>query len=209
MLCTGIAFGQEMRLNTYAGYVFDDQVDSYYSSSSYYYGTVKGGFQWGAGLEYLLPQGTKAIELLYLRQDTNAPTTYQDGGILGGQIQNANFDLGINWIMVNGINYFPVNNEKVEPYFGAGIGMLIANLENPKTGNSQNATKFAWNLKAGSNFWPTEKVGIKLQAGLISAVQGVGGGFYFGTGGVGTGISTYSTMFQFGFEGGLVFRFPN
>jgi hypothetical protein len=201
-------FAQEFRLNTYAAYVFDDRFDSYYSSSSYYNGTVKGGFQWGGGLEVKLPQGGRAFELLYLRQDTNAPTTYQDGGILGGQIQNANFNLALNWIMLNGINYFPVNNEKIEPYFGAGIGMVIANVENPKNGNTQNATKFAWNLKLGTNIWASEKVGLKLQAGLLSAVQGAGGGLYFGTGGVGAGISTYSTMYQFGFEGGLVFRFP-
>ncbi|GAB2481455.1 outer membrane beta-barrel protein [Algoriphagus taiwanensis] len=201
------ASAQEIRLNTYAGYVFDDRVDSYFSSSSYYEGTIKGGFQWGAGLEYKLPNG-KGIELQYLRQDTQAPMIYQDGGILGGQLQRTTFDLANNWIMVNGNNYFQVN-DKVEPYFGAGIGMVISNVDNPDNGRSQNFTKFAWALRGGSNFWLAEKVGIKLQASLMSAVQGAGGGFYFGTGGVGTGVSTYSTIFQFGFQGGLVFRFSN
>ncbi len=32
------------------------------------------------------------------------------------------------------------------------------------------------------------------------------GGFYFGTGGVGAGVSSYSTMYQFGVGGGLVFK---
>ncbi|GMQ29472.1 outer membrane beta-barrel protein [Algoriphagus confluentis] len=200
------AMAQEIRLNTYAGYVFDDGVDSYFSSSSYYEGTINGGFQWGAGLEYRLPNG-KGIELQYLRQDTQAPMIYQDGGILGGQLQRTTFDLAANWIMVNGNNYFVVN-DKVEPYFGAGIGVVISNVENPDNRNSQNFTKFAWALRGGSNFWLAEKVGIKIQASLMSAVQGAGGGFYFGTGGVGTGVSTYSTIYQFGFEGGLVFRFP-
>lgn len=201
-----LTFAQEMRVNTYAGYVFDDGVDSYYSSNSYYDGTIKGGFQWGAGFEYRLPNG-KGIELQYLRQDTEAPMVYQDGGILGGQLQRTTFDLGANWIMVNGTNYFEVN-DKVEPYFGAGLGMVISNIANPDNGNSQSFTKFAWAIRGGSNFWLAEKVGIKLQASLMSAVQGAGGGIYFGTGGVGTGVSTYSTIFQFGFESGLVFRFP-
>ena len=202
-----LGFSQEVRLNTYAGYVFDDRVDSYFSSSSYYEGTINGGFQWGAGLEYRLPNG-KGIELQYLRQDTQAPMVYQDGGILGGQLQRTTFDLANNWIMLNGNNYFVVN-DKVEPYFGAGIGVVISNVENPDNRNSQNFTKFAWALRGGSNFWLAEKVGLKVQASLMSAVQGAGGGIYFGTGGVGTGVSTYSTIFQFGFEGGLVFRFAN
>jgi opacity protein-like surface antigen len=197
---------QELRLNTYGGYVFDDGVDSYFSSSSFYDGTIKGGFRWGAGLEYHIP-AKAAIEIQYLRQDTNAPVIYQDGGYLGGQLQNTNFDLAINWIMLNGTRYFPVN-ETVEPFMGAGIGMGIFALDNPDNGNSNNATKFAWNLRGGTNLWISENVALRVQASLFSAVQSVGGGLYFGTGGAGAGLSTYSTMYQFGFDGGLVFRIP-
>lgn len=206
-LIAGTSFSQEVRLNTYAGYVFDDKVDNYYSSNSYFEGTVKGGFRWGAGLEYKIPNTTKAFELQYLRQDTNAPITYLDGGIGGGSVQNANFDLKNNWIMFNGTNYMEVN-DVVEPFVGFGIGMVIFDVTNPKTGYNDGGTKFAWGLRGGSNFWASEKVGFRIQASLLSAVQGAGGGIYFGTGGTGAGVSTYSTIFQFGFEGGLVFRFP-
>lgn len=206
-LIAGTAFSQELRLNTYAGYVFDDKVTSYYSSSSYYEGKILGGFRWGAGLEYQLPGTTKAFELQYLRQDTSAPIIYQDGGILGGQLQETDFDLSANWIMLNGTNYFPVS-DLAEPFFGFGIGMVISDISNPDTGNSDGATKFAWALRGGSNFWFSEKVALRVQASLMSAVQGAGGGIYFGTGGTGAGVSTYSTIYQFGFDGGLVFRFP-
>jgi hypothetical protein len=130
-----------------------------------------------------------------------------DGSLGGGQIQNTVFDLSENWIMLNGTNYFPVS-EVAEPFFGFGIGMGIFSADNPDNGNSQNATKFAWSLRGGSNFWFSEKVGLRIQASLMSAVQGAGGGLYFGTGGAGAGVSTYSTMYQFGFDGGLVFKFP-
>lgn len=201
-----LSFSQEIRVNTYAGYVFDDKIDSYYSSNSFYEGTIKGGFQWGAGLEYRLPNN-RGFELQYLRQDTQAPTIYQDGGILNGQLQQTTFDLSANWILLNGLNYFEVN-DKVEPYFGGAVGMVISNLDNPDNGNSSSSTKFAVGIRGGSNFWLSEKVGIKVQASLLSAIQGAGGGFYFGTGGVSTGVSTYSTIYQFGFSGGLTFRFP-
>lgn len=201
------SYGQELRLNTYAGYVFDDKVDNYYTTNSYFEGKILGGFRWGAGLEYQLPNTTKAFELQYLRQDTSAPITYRDASIGGGEVQTTEFELSENWIMLNGTNYFPVS-EVAEPFFGFGIGMAIFDVTNPDNGKNDGATKFAWSLRGGSNFWVSERVGIRIQASLMSAVQGAGGGVYFGTGGVGAGVSTYSTMYQFGFDGGLVFKFP-
>ena len=56
------------------------------------------------------------------------------------------------------------------------------------------------------NFWASEKIGIKLQAQLLSVAQATGGGLYFG-GGAGVAVSSYSTIYQFGLGGGLVFRF--
>src|SRR6187402_2019340 len=80
MLHSRGAYAQELRLNLYGAYAFDDKFDSYYSSSSYYESKIVGGFQWGAGIQYMKgPQ--YGIELLYLRQDTHAPTTYADGAI--------------------------------------------------------------------------------------------------------------------------------
>ena len=40
----------------------------------------------------------------------------------------------------------------------------------------------------------------------MSPVQGAGGGFYFGTGGAGAGVSTYSTIYQFNVGGSINFR---
>ncbi|HTE31932.1 MAG TPA: hypothetical protein VK666_16235, partial [Chryseolinea sp.] len=63
--------------------------------------------------------------------------------------------------------------------------------------------KFGWGARLGANVWMTEKVALMLQAQLLSAVQGFGGGLYLGTGGAGAGVSTYSTLYQFGLVGGL------
>ncbi|SHO64367.1 outer membrane beta-barrel protein [Algoriphagus zhangzhouensis] len=196
---------QELRLNTYAGYIFKDQVDSYYSSSSYFNGTIQDGLRWGLGLEYHIPD-RGAIEIQYLRQDTSAPTTYLDEGIFN-QIQNTTFDLGINYIFINGTRYFPVS-EQVEPFAGAGMGLGIFGVDNPDNGNSNSATKFSWQVRGGSNFWLAENIALRVQASLVSATQAIGGGLYFGTGGVGGGLSSYSSLLQFGLEGGIVFRIP-
>ncbi|WP_373399241.1 outer membrane beta-barrel protein [Algoriphagus halophilus] len=202
---SGIAMAQEIRVNTYGGYIFKDKVDSYYSSSSYFNGQIQDGFRWGAGLEYHIPN-RGAVEIQYLRQDTNAPTTYLDTGFQGGP-RFTDFDMAINWIMLNGTRYFPVS-ELIEPFAGAGIGMGIFNVSNPDTRNSSSATKFSYNIRGGANFWLSTNVAFRAQASLFSATQAIGGGLYFGTGGLGAGLSSYSSLFQFGFEGGLVFRIP-
>lgn len=199
------SIAQELRLNTYAGYVFADKVDSYYSSTSYFEGKIQENLRWGLGIEYKIDD-SKAFELQYLRQDTQVPLTYLDAG-LGSDVKSTEFDLALNWIMLNGTNYIKVN-ETVEPFIGGGIGMAIFDVSNPDNGNSEGGTKFAWAIRGGSNFWVSESIAVRIQANLMSAVQSVGGGIYFGTGGTGAGVSTYSTMYQFGFEGGLVFLIP-
>lgn len=189
-----------MLLNLYAGYVFDDKFDSYYSDFDYYDGKIKGGFQWGIGLEFLLKQ-YYGLELLYLRQDTKAPISYYLNGPKYTEV-----DLGINYIMLGGCRHMPSSNGKVDGYGGLLLGMAIINADNPENGANSSATKFAWGARLGCNIWVTPKVGIKLQTMLLSITQGAGGGLYFGTGGVGAGVSTYSTIYQFGLGGGLAFR---
>jgi len=187
---------QNMRLNGYAYYVFDDAVDSYYSNTSYFNTTIKGGLVWGAGLEYIV-QNANGIELLYLRQDTKAPTTYYNAGEKRDEL-----DVAINWIMLSFNRYQKFDNEKIEGYGGLGLGAAIFDVSGP--GRSDNATKFAWALKLGVNIYASPKFGIKLQTGIQSAVQSVGGSVYFGTGGGGAGVSSYSSMLQFALGGGIV-----
>jgi opacity protein-like surface antigen len=198
---TSLATAQHIRLNGYAAYVFDDKIDSYYDQNNQYYGQINGGFQWGAGLEYLVSP-SKGIELKYLRRDAVAPMHYYKNSLIQ---QNKNFDIALNYVLVGGNNYFQTGG-KVEPYAGASLGMCIITLKNVEAGNDNQATKFAWGVKLGTNIWATEKVGIKLQVDLISAVQSAGGSLYFGTGGTGAGIGMYSTMYQWVLGGGLTIK---
>ncbi|SRR5690606_9949027 len=201
VLCAAMVSAQEIRLNGYASYVFDDRVNSYYDYDDYYDGKVKGGLMWGAGLEYM-PIPYTGIEVMYLRMDTEAPMEYYNNGY-----RSTNFDMAINYIMLNGNRYFETGSDVVEPYLGGGLGAAIINIENPDNGRTDGRGFFAWGIKGGLNLNFAETVGLKLGAQLMSAVQSIGGGFYFGTGGSGAGLTTYSTFFQFGFTGGLVFKF--
>jgi hypothetical protein len=199
-------YSQNVRLNVYGNYVFDDKVDNSYTYNTlgYFSGTVKGGFLWGAGLEFRL-HDAYGLELLYQRLDTHAPVEYYDNSAVVDHLKHADIDLSVNYIMVSGVRSFHAN-EKVEPYGGFMLGMAITDANNPETNNSNSSTKFAWGARLGTNIWASDRIGIKLQMLFLSVPQGSGGGLYFGTGGAGVGVTTYSTVFQFGLGGGLTFK---
>src|SRR3954447_3057236 len=117
------SYSQNVRLNAYGSYVFDDKVDDYYSSTSFYNGKIKEGFLWGAGLEYRV-HDYYGIELLYQRLDTKAPIEYYDPSALGDHIKNADLDVSINYIMLGGARSLRPGG-KAEPYGGFMLGMGI------------------------------------------------------------------------------------
>jgi hypothetical protein len=183
----------DIRFNGYTVGTFSDNVDSYFSPTDYFTGTINGGFQWGGGIE-VKPNKMIGIEFLYNRLDTKAPMTYFNNGIKSGT-----FDAGINNFMLAMNRYF-VSNEKVEAFGGLMLGVTGFKI------GSTSTTKFGYGFRLGANFWATPKVALKLQAQLMSASQAIGGGFFLGTGGAGVGISSFSSFYQFGLGGGLAFR---
>ena len=197
----------EIRLSLYGMYTFEDSFDSYYDFGNYYQGVVQDGMLYGAGFEFEVRKDV-FLELSYLRELTSAPTQYYNGGVFA---KFADIDLKINYLMLGGNHSFSKPGSKVEGFAGASLGLAVVDLDyndgNPANYINNRASKFAWGLKAGAIIWATPKFGVKLQAQLLSVAQSVGGGFYFGTGGAGAGVSTYSSIYQFSLGGGLVYSF--
>ena len=189
---------QDIQVNLYSNYVFDDKFESFNSETSFLNGKIEGGYQWGVGIEYLL-NPNYGLEVLYHRQDTDVPVSYFN-------VTNVDrvIDASVNYIMLGGIRY--AGNEKVQGYGGLMLGTVIYDNKEPVRNEPNNVVKFAWGIRLGANIWASEKVGIKLQSHLLSGVQAFGGGFYFGSGGSGAGVNTFSTLYQFSLGGGLVFR---
>lgn len=194
---------EKARINGYANYVFDDKFDSYYDAYNYYNGKIKGGFQWGIGAEFML-KPMYGLELMYLNQATTAPTTYQGG--IGSTLKNETFDMNIGYLLLGGNRYLQQPGSKVEGFGGLGAGIAFLSVTNPSNHNKNSATKFGWTARLGANIWASERVGIKMQAQILSIAQGFGGGLYFGTGGAGAGVSTYSSIYQFVLGGGITFK---
>ena len=194
--------GQHARLNFYSAYTFDDGFDVVNDLNTYYNGTVKGGIQWGGGLEYVFNHVSSA-ELLYLHRSTTVPATFKFGS--NTQVRNETFDLKHDFIMLSGDGHFG-NGDKVEGYAGVMAGVLISHLEAPSLpGQSSSNTNFAWGGRIGTNIWFSPKLGLKLQALILSASRATGGDYYWSWYGP-IYLTEYSTLWQFSLGGGLTFK---
>jgi hypothetical protein len=196
------AGSQDVKLNMYGLYNFQDKFDSYHSSSQYYNGTLNDGFLWGGGIEKTFNHN--GIELIYMREDTHAPTTYQVSGQLVPK--TTQLDVDLNYILLGFNRYAGRPDSKFTGYGGFMAGLGIAGLRNPENGNSDSYEKFAWGVRLGGEIAVSTSVSIKLQAQYLSMVQAMSGGIYVGTGGSGAGVGGYSTIGQFGLGGGLAFK---
>jgi hypothetical protein len=171
-------------LMTFESYTFADKFDTEYGS-----GKIQDGFQWGGGLEFGLSD-VAAVELIYQRLDTDA---YYDGYSLSGT-NRLSGQVGINYIMLGGTRYAPLNDRIAG--FGT-VNMGVGWMETSETLDSGTPTKFSIGGRLGVRITASEKVSLRLHTQLFSPVQWAGGGFYFGSGGSGAGVSTGSTIWQF------------
>ena len=192
------ASAQVLRLNLYGGYTFRDRfpLGGAYGGFTWQEGAINESAHFGGGLEFEV-RPNKAIEIYYQMQ----PTT----GYVQTSLDRYTTDVTANYLMLGGLGYAPFN-DNLKGFGGLLVGAGWA------TSDAGSSTKFAWGGRLGLMISPSERVGVRLGAQLLSPVQGASGGLYVGagTGGVstGAGVSTYSTIYQFGFFGGLAFSFP-
>ena len=178
-------------LLTFESFTFADRFETYYG-----YGQIGEGFQWGAGLEFEIQPGS-AIELIYQRQDANIYyDSYYDTRLTG--------KMGMNYILIGATGYKPIN-DKISGFGTFDMGAAFTS-DIESTLNASNVTKFAIGGRLGLKIAATDKISLRIHAQLLSPVQWFGGGFYFGTGGGGAGVSTGSTIFQFNLGGSVNFR---
>jgi len=198
-----VAFGQKgARLNFYSAYVFDDGFDVQNDANTFYNGTVKGGYQWGGGLEYLFNPQSSA-EIMYLHRTTTVPANFKFG--TGTQTRSEIFDLKHDFIMLSGDGHFAKHGSKAEGYAGLMAGILLSHLEAPSLGKSSSNENFAWGGRVGGNIWFSPKLGLKLQAQILSASRATGGDYYWSWYGP-IYLTTYSTLWQFSLGGGLALK---
>jgi hypothetical protein len=186
LLIAAAGYSQHLSVNAFGGYTFQDRVNF---GNAYAY--LRAGGIWGASIEGVNAQGS-GLEVAFQYQSTNVPAYSYPGNI---QLNANNTSATITYLMLNFEQYY-MANPKIQPYGALGLGAGFF------TGNGSSSTKFAWDIKGGVKFKASDAVGIKIGAQLFGAAQATGTAWYYGY-----PYTTYATILQFSFTGGLVFDF--
>ncbi|HEV3223574.1 MAG TPA: hypothetical protein VGZ90_11890 [Puia sp.] len=195
LIIAAAGYSQHLSINAFGGYTFRDRINF---GNAYAY--INGGGFWGASIEGVNQQGT-GVELLYQYQKTNIPIYTYPGNVQQNPAQDGAV---VSYLLLNFEQYM-MNNPKIQPYGGIGLGAAFYKGDYP---GSSSETKFAWDLKAGIKFKASSSVGIKIGAQLLGSAQATGTAFYSpGFGYPPYAYTTYATILQFSFLGGLVFDF--
>ena len=183
---------QTVEITPFAGYVFGgtmhgDYGDVHINDNAQYGGMIS------VGVSRVMD-----IDLIYNRSDTKAQVDYFNGP---NYKQSLDIPISINYIQIGFTKNFRVN-KTVSPFFGFNIGACDFA---PKEDYSD-SWFFSTGFNAGAKVYFGKRVGLRLQAQGYIPVQGTAFSMFVGTGGSSAGVSVYSTLFQFGFTGGLIFR---
>jgi opacity protein-like surface antigen len=114
-------------------------------------------FGWGIILSFL-PEPRTAVELIYLRQDTDIRFDRLTTGT--GAASTPLGDFANNYIQLGGRWSFPIHDSRFSPFIGASLGINILDPKNPNIGSD---TKFAWSLGAGAKYMlPNNRIGLRM-----------------------------------------------
>lgn len=194
-----VSYSQNYKINTYAGYAFDDAI--IYGTSNDYDGLLKGGLIWGLGFEYVPHRSDFGLELMYLRQDTETPLTTTSSDTSGQQT----LDIGINYMLLGANKYFRFGKSRTfYSYTGAMLGVSLIDTKSSLTGQSNSSTNFAWGLRLGATYLVSENVGLNFNAQLLSTSQKLEQEFFTSSS---AGSNGSASTLQFGLNGGISFMF--
>jgi hypothetical protein len=186
LLATGnFVEAQKIWLTPFAGYTFRENITFSSGSSA----EIADGAHYGFLLEYMVKPKV-GIELAYQRQDTKATSQ--------NFISIEPTKLAIQYTTIGFLrhHYF---TERINGYAGLNLGIATSSNKDLNT----NYSRLAAGFRLGCILKPSRKISLRIQGQVLSVVQGFNAGLYAGTGGAGAGVSTYSTIFQWGLAVGI------
>lgn len=163
---------------------------------------ITSDWQWHVGLDKYLDEGL-AVRFEY-SQMANATANWLPLPGFSNLFPAQRFLMDVHYFQLGAIRGMPM--DKIEPYgeFSLGAAWFAAEEENgTKIGD---VTRFAATLGGGIKIFPSEKIGIKLQARLLLPMYFAGVGLWAGTGGGGVSVGASVPVVQGDFTAGLVLR---
>jgi hypothetical protein len=184
---------QMIELRPNISYVFRETVSTYNGKI-----VLNDGAAYGADLGYII-RNKMEVNFTFSMQPTTIDVKRYPNyvGDYGNPVTVSYYELGFNRL------HRLSGNDKMIPYTGAKIGLGYLDFkDNPNL----NVTRLAIGVNAGVKIMLSNRVGFNVFGTIQSPVSGLGLTATVGSGGVGTGVSTYSYVVQFGLGGGLVLR---
>jgi len=184
-----VAYSQTVEITPFGGYVFPAR-----------WNTTNGSLRFNGNAQYggMISVGISPsmdVDLIYNRIDTKGVP--EIAGYSGDEIP-----LSQNYFMVGATKNFRINST-VSPFVGFNLGAAYFA---PKTTEYYSYWFFAMGVDGGVKVYFNKYFGLRLQAQMLIPIQGGGFTFYYGTGGGGSSVYVTSTLVDFGFTGGLIFR---
>ncbi len=187
---------QGVEVTPFGGYVFPgtmhaDGGDVYFRGNGQYGGMIS------IGVSRVMD-----VDLIYNRSDTKADINIYSWN------NSYNYDVvpvSINYMMVGFTKNFRIN-PIVSPFIGMSLGACLFYPKDNSDRTYQEAWFFSMGLSGGAKIYFSKRVGLRIQAQALAPIQGSGFSMFVGSGGPSGGVSVYSTLVQFGFTGGLIFR---
>jgi len=107
------------------------------------------------------------------------------------------------YAMLGANRLFPTSSQMAF-FTGLKAGVGIFSFPNNEY---RDITRFAVGLNGGMKYFVSDNVGIRLQANLMMPISNVGANLWWSPGaGTSVGVGGWSSVIQFGFTGGLIFR---
>jgi hypothetical protein len=182
---------QEIRIIPFYGYTIQDRVP-YYEGDVY----IRDASQYGGILQFK-PNDMSAVSFMYKysqpEMDLKSYVYYIDN------IEDVQTDLS--YYMFGFTRFLNGSDERVSPF-----GSFLIGWSTWKPKGYDTYSRFSLGFDLGVSVGLTERIGLNLRSELMMPVQSTGAGIYCGTGGCGGSVSTYSSITQLGFTGGIEIR---
>jgi hypothetical protein len=183
---------QYVEITPYGGYSFQNRFDIYRGRA-----TISDGPTYGGMLTFGLNEHYE-IELQYSRQDANLYAYSMDW------TSDFNGPISINYALI-GSNRLFETSDNLFVFSGVKLG---AGFISSRDNQFSTATRFSMYLNAGIKYFVSDNVGIRIQGNFGFPVINAGANLWWSPGtGTQIGFSSWTPIFQFGFNGGLVFKF--
>jgi hypothetical protein len=193
------AKAQTVEITPFGGYVFPGTLQAE-GGDVRFLGNAQYGGMISIGVSRVMD-----VDLIYNRIDTKAEVNVYNWS---NSYSYDEVPVSINYMLVGFTKNFRVN-PTVSPFVGMTLGATLFYPKETEGNVYQSSWFFAMGLNGGAKVYFSKRVGLRLQAQMLVPVQGTGFYMFAGTGGSGGGVSVYSTLVQFGFTGGLIFRLGN